>query len=36
MTTDIPASISTPDFVKTSLGKLRFFDSFPDAASVQK
>jgi len=26
MTTDIPASITTPDVVETSLGTLRFFD----------
>ncbi len=36
MTTDIPASITTPDVVKTSLGTLRFFDGFPDEATVQK
>ena len=36
MTTDIPASITTPDSVKTSLGTLRFFDGFPDAETVQK
>ncbi len=36
MTTDIPASITTPDNVQTSLGMLRFFDGFPDAATVQK
>src|SRR5512145_2629556 len=36
MTTDIPASITTPDVVETSLGTLRFFDGFPDAATVQK
>ena len=36
MTTDIPASITTPDIVETSLGTLRFFDGFPDDATVQK
>jgi len=36
MTTNIPASITTPDVVETSLGTLRFFDGFPDPATVQK
>lgn len=36
MTTDIPASITTPDKVETSLGTLRFFDGFPDPATVSK
>lgn len=36
MTTDIPASITTPNEVETSLGTLRFFDGFPDEATVQK
>jgi len=36
MTTDIPASITTPDVVETSLGTLRFFDGFPDDASLEK
>ena len=36
MTTEIPASITTPDIVETSLGTLRFFDGFPDSATVQK
>ena len=36
MTTDIPASITTPDEVETSLGTLRFFDGFPDEATAQK
>jgi hypothetical protein len=36
MTTDIPASITTPNIVETSLGALRFFDGFPDSATVQK
>jgi len=35
MTTDIPPSITTPDVVETSLGTLRFFDGFPDEATVQ-
>ena len=35
MTTDIPASITTPDSVETRLGTLRFFDGFPDDATVQ-
>ena len=36
MTTDVPASILTPDSVETRLGALRFFDGFPDAGTVQK
>lgn len=36
MTTDIPATFKTPDSVETSLGTLRFFDGFPDPATVQK
>jgi len=36
MTTDIPASITTPDRVETSLGTLRFFDGFPDKETVKK
>ena len=36
MTTDIPASITTPDVVETSLGTVRFFDGFPDSATNQK
>ena len=35
MATDIPASITTPDSVETRLGTLRFFDGFPDDATVQ-
>jgi len=35
MTTDIPAGIVTPDRVETRLGTLRFFDGFPDEATVQ-
>ena len=36
MATDIPPSIITPDTVETRLGTLRFFDGFPDDATVQK
>src|SRR5512137_1159448 len=36
MTTEIPAGILTPDTVVTRLGTLRFFDGFPDEATVQK
>ena len=36
MTTDIPASISTPDLVETRLGTLRFADGFPDQPTVEK
>jgi hypothetical protein len=36
MTTEIPPSITTPDSVETRLGTLRFFDGFPDDATVQK
>jgi hypothetical protein len=36
MTTDIPASITTPNVVESSLGTLRFFDGFPDDATVEK
>jgi hypothetical protein len=36
MATDIPASITTPDVVETSLGTMRFFDGFPDAPTVKK
>jgi len=36
MTTDIPPEITTPDTVETRLGTLRFFDGFPDDATVQK
>ncbi len=35
MTTDIPASVTTPDAVETRLGTLRFFDGFPDEATIQ-
>lgn len=36
MTTDIPPQITTPDSVETRLGTLRFFDGFPDDATVEK
>ena len=36
MTTEIPASITTPDKVETRLGTLKFVDGFPDTATVQK
>jgi hypothetical protein len=36
MTTDIPASITTPDSVETRLGTLKFTDGFPDAATTEK
>jgi hypothetical protein len=36
MTTDIPPQITTPDSVETRLGTLKFFDGFPDDATVQK
>ncbi len=36
MSTDIPASITTPDKVVTRLGTLKFFDGFPDYETVQK
>jgi hypothetical protein len=35
MATEIPASITTPDRVETRLGTLRFFDGFPDEATVR-
>jgi hypothetical protein len=35
MATEIPASITTPDRVETRLGTLRFFDGFPDEATVE-
>src|SRR6516225_8992442 len=36
MTTDIPPSITTPDTVQTRIGTLKFFDGFPDRATVDK
>lgn len=36
MTTAVPPGIAMPDRVDTRLGTLRFFDGFPDDASVEK
>jgi hypothetical protein len=36
MTTDFPPGIVSPDNVETRLGTLRFFDGFPDNATVEK
>ncbi len=36
MTTPIPPSITTPESVDTPIGTLKFFDGFPDDATVQK
>ena len=36
MTTDIPQSLTTPDKVETRIGTLKFFDGFPDKATVEK
>jgi hypothetical protein len=36
MSTDIPEELTTPDEVETRLGTLRFFDGFPDKATVGK
>ncbi|MFW2374108.1 MAG: DUF1254 domain-containing protein [Gammaproteobacteria bacterium] len=36
MTTNIPASITTPDNVDTSLGKLKYFDGIPNKDTVAK
>jgi hypothetical protein len=36
MTTEIPKSITTPDQVETRIGTLKFFDGFPDKATVEK
>ena len=36
MTTEIPASITTPDKVHTSIGELSFVDGFPTDATIQK
>jgi hypothetical protein len=35
MATDIPAEITTPDTIETRLGTLKFFDGFPDKATVE-
>jgi hypothetical protein len=36
MSTDIPPEITTPDSVETRLGTLKFFDGFPDKATIEK
>src|SRR4051794_19904326 len=36
MTTDIPASIMSPDKVETSIGTLHFSDGFPNKETVTK
>ncbi len=36
MTTDIPASITTPDKVETRIGTLEYFDGFPTTETSQK
>jgi len=36
MGTDIPEAITIPDTLETRLGTLRFFDGFPDDATVEK
>jgi hypothetical protein len=36
MTTPIPPEITTPDSVETRLGTLKFFDGFPDEATMAK
>jgi len=36
MTTDIPRSITAPNSVDTRIGTLKFFDGFPDKATVEK
>ena len=36
MSTKVPPGIAMPDTVETRLGTLRFFDGFPDNASVGK
>ena len=36
MTTDIPTGIAIPGKVESRLGTLKFFDGFPDDASVEK
>jgi hypothetical protein len=35
-TTDIPPSLTTPNKVETRIGTLKFFDGFPDKATVNK
>ena len=34
MTTDIPASVTAPDKVKTSIGTLNYFDGVPTEKTV--
>ncbi len=36
MATEIPANITTPDSVDTSIGTLKFFDGLPDKDTVTK
>ncbi|MCK7473745.1 MAG: hypothetical protein MZV49_09845 [Rhodopseudomonas palustris] len=36
MTTTVPPGIESPDKVETRLGTLKFFDGFPDKATVDK
>lgn len=36
MTTDIPASITTPNVVQTSIGDLEFFDGVPTGSTTEK
>lgn len=36
MTTETPPGIASPDQVETRFGTLKFFDGFPDEASVEK
>jgi hypothetical protein len=36
MTTDIPRSIMTPNSVESRIGTLKYFDGFPDKATVEK
>jgi len=36
MTTETPPGIASPDKVETRLGTFKFFDGFPDEASVEK
>ena len=36
MTTPMPPGIASPDKVESRLGTLKFFDGFPDNATVEK
>jgi hypothetical protein len=36
MTTDIPQSITSPNQVETRIGTLKFFDGFPEKATIEK